>query len=98
MLLIIILIIAAIVTSIHFLFANLRPYRLGTLALMLWGAFVVLLFDHILTNLDVESGVLNSMIAGLAEENLVVGVMAAIPIIMVWITAMVITNRFNNTT
>lgn len=75
---------ALLVTAIGF-FASPR-YKLGFLSLMLWGATVMILVDHIL-------GYGGGELIETTPEALLVGIVMLIPVFTIWEVAVLISGK-----
>ena len=65
-----------------------RTYKLDLLSLMLWGASFMILVDHIL---GYEGGSFFEMETdGLISNSIILGIVMLIPVIMIWITVLII--------
>jgi hypothetical protein len=65
-----------------------RIYKLDLLSLMLWGASFMILVDHIL---GYEGGSFFEMETdGLIPNSFILGIVMLIPVIMIWITVLII--------
>jgi len=74
--------IAAILATVAWFFAP-RKYRLDVLGLMLWGATVMILVDHVL---GYEGGpFLEVETEGMISSGALLGVVMLIPVFAVWI-------------
>ncbi len=72
---------AAIAVTAFWFFAP-KKYRLGFLSLMLWGAGIMILIDHVL---GYEGGeFLEFQTSGLITNGTVLGIAMLIPIFAVW--------------
>ena len=67
-------------------------YRLGSLALMLWGAAVMVLVDHLI---GYEGGPFVTMhTGGYITNSMVLGLVMLIPVLVIW-QSMLLYDRFN---
>ncbi|MCM8763564.1 MAG: hypothetical protein NC927_00525 [Candidatus Omnitrophica bacterium] len=67
-----------------------KKYKLGFLALMLWGATIMILIDHIL---GYEGGpFLEKTTEGLIKNGTFLGIVMLIPILGIWAVSFLITN------
>jgi hypothetical protein len=65
-----------------------RIFKLDLLSLMLWGASFMILVDHIL---GYEGGSFVEMETdGLIPNSILLGIVMLIPVIMIWITVLII--------
>jgi len=65
-----------------------RIYKLDLLSLMLWGASFMILVDHIL---GYKGGSFVEMETdGLIPNSILLGIVMLIPVIMIWITVLII--------
>jgi len=77
------LITAIIATLLRFLLKN--KYKLGFLSLMLWGAIIMILVDHIL---GYKGGAfLETETDGLIKNSALLGIVMLIPVILIWLIA-----------
>lgn len=84
--------IAAIIVTI-FWFEAPKKFKLGSLALMLWGLSVMIFVDHIL---GYEGGAFLEMETdGLISSGVVLGIAMLIPIFIVWEVAIVLSKLKN---
>jgi hypothetical protein len=79
--------IAAIGVTILWYVAS-KIYKLELLSLMLWGASIMILVDHLLgyeggTFVEMETG-------GLITNSIVLGIVMLIPVFIIWITVLII--------
>ncbi|MFH1545634.1 MAG: hypothetical protein ABIE23_06145 [archaeon] len=81
---IITLIAAVAVTATCFLVKN-KKYKLGFLALMLWGAFIMVLVDHVLGFLSEGGGFIEFTTDGLISSGAMLGIAMRIPIAAIWV-------------
>jgi len=83
------LVAALLVTAVGF-FAP-KKYKLGLLSMMLWGAAVMILVDHVL---GYEGGeFLEIQTDGLITNGVVLGIVMLIPIFAIWETMVLISKR-----
>jgi hypothetical protein len=83
------LIAALFVTAVGF-FAP-KKYKLGVLSMMLWGAGVMILIDHVL---GFEGGeFLETQTNGLITNGIVLGITMLIPIFTIWEIMILISKR-----
>ncbi|MGE4357578.1 MAG: hypothetical protein AB7E08_03365 [Candidatus Omnitrophota bacterium] len=67
-----------------------KKYKLGFLSLMLWGATIMILIDHIL---GYEGGpFLEKTTEGMIRNATVLGMVMLIPILGIWLCSVLITN------
>jgi len=67
-----------------------RDYKLGFLALMLWGAVVMILVDHVL---GYEGGAfLEKTTDGMIKNGAMLGVAMLVPVFVTWGISLVISN------
>ncbi len=72
---------AAVIATAAWIFAG-KKYRLGFLALMLWGLSIMVLVDHVL---GYEGGSFIEMETdGLIGSGLILGIAMLLPIIVAW--------------
>jgi hypothetical protein len=85
--------IAAIGVTILWYVAS-KIYKLELLSLMLWGASIMILVDHLLgyeggTFVEMETG-------GLITNSIVLGIVMLIPVFIIWITVLIIKKQKQN--
>jgi len=86
------LIAAIIATFLWYLLK--KKYKLGFLSLMLWGATIMILVDHLL---GYEGGkFLELETDGLIKNGSLMGIWMLIPVLLIWIIAILI-SRFKKT-
>ncbi|MBC7081751.1 MAG: hypothetical protein H5T44_05885 [Thermoplasmatales archaeon] len=79
------LIFAIIATILHI---SIKKYRLNYLALMLWGAFLMIFVDHVL---GYEGGAfLEYETEGLINNGIILGIVMLIPVLIIWLALVVI--------
>ncbi|MCM8782579.1 MAG: hypothetical protein NC828_05985 [Candidatus Omnitrophica bacterium] len=67
-----------------------KKYKLGFLSLMLWGATIMILIDHLL---GYEGGsFLEKTTDGLIRSGGLLGIVMLVPVITIWLIALLITN------
>jgi len=67
-----------------------KDYRLDFLALMLWGAAVMILIDHIL---GYEGGeFLEKITDGMIKNGVVLGIAMLLPVFIIWGISLLISN------
>ena len=67
-----------------------KGYKLGFLALMLWGAAVMILVDHIL---GYKGGAfLEKTTDGMITNGTVLGIVMLVPVFVIWGASLLITN------
>jgi len=65
-----------------------KKYKLGFLSLMLWGAAIMILVDHLL---GYEGGqFLELETAGLVRSGILLGILMLIPVFIIWLAALFI--------
>ena len=70
-----------------------KKYKLGFLSLMLWGATIMILVDHLL---GYEGGqFLELETDGLVRSGTFLGILMLIPVFIIWLMALVIPNLKN---
>jgi len=80
---------ALFVTAVGFVVP--KKYKLGVLSMMLWGAVVMILIDHVL---GYEGGEFLEMeTSGLITNGAVLGIAMLIPIFTIWEVAILISKR-----
>jgi hypothetical protein len=83
------LVAALFVTAVGFLAP--KKYKLGALSMMLWGAAVMILIDHVL---GYEGGEFVAMQTnGLITNGVVLGIAMLIPIFTIWEIMVLISKR-----
>jgi len=76
---------SALLSTILWLFLK-KKYRLGFLSLMLWGATLMIMVDHIL---GYEGGQFIEMETdGLVQNSTILGIYMLVPIIGIWILSL----------
>lgn len=67
-----------------------KAYKLGFLALMLWGAAAMILVDHIL---GYEGGAfLEKTTDGMIQNSAALGIAMLVPVLIIWGTSFLIAN------
>lgn len=67
-----------------------KDYKLGFLALMLWGATVMILVDHVL---GYEGGkFLESTTDGMIQNGAMLGIAMLVPVFIIWGVSLLISN------
>ena len=67
-----------------------RDYKLGFLALMLWGAAVMILVDHVL---GYEGGAfLQKTTSGMIKNGAILGIAMLVPVFVTWGISLLISN------
>jgi len=75
-------------TVANFIFP--KKYKLGFLALMLWGAAAMILVDHIL---GYEGGIfLEKTTDGMIKNSTMLGITMLIPVFVIWGISLLISN------
>lgn len=83
--LIVTLIATVVVTAIYLLLKGYRKkYKLGFLALMLWGTFLMVLVDHLIAFISGEP-FMKVTTDGLIKSGTMLGIVMIIPIFVIWI-------------
>uniref|UniRef100_A0A7C6A8R6 Uncharacterized protein n=1 Tax=candidate division WOR-3 bacterium TaxID=2052148 RepID=A0A7C6A8R6_UNCW3 len=78
---------ALIVTLLWFVLK--KRYKLGLLSLMLWGATIMILIDHLI---GYEGGeFLVSKTDGIIKNGTLLGILMLIPVFLVWFVTLLIT-------
>ncbi|MFZ2975884.1 MAG: hypothetical protein WA055_04655 [Candidatus Moraniibacteriota bacterium] len=71
-----------------------KKYKLGFLSLMLWGATIMILVDHLL---GYEGGqFLETKTDGLVQNGILLGILMLIPVFAIWFIAILIPKLKNN--
>lgn len=87
--LIITLIATLLVSAIYLFFKDYRTkYKLGFLALMLLGTFIMVLIDHIIAFIGGEPFI-EFTTDGLINNGTLLGIMMIIPIFVIWIISLI---------
>ena len=74
--------IAAVIATALWALVHGGRYRLGTLSLMLWGATVMILVDHLI---GYEGGPFVTMhTGGLISSSIVLGLVMMVPVLIIW--------------
>lgn len=74
---------ALIFTSLALLFKN--RFKLGFISLMLWGAAIMILVDHLL---GYKGGVfLETETNGMIKNSTLLGIIMLVPVILIWLIA-----------
>ncbi|MFH1440007.1 MAG: hypothetical protein ABIG89_05545 [Candidatus Woesearchaeota archaeon] len=88
--LIITLISTIIVSTIYLLLKDYRKrLRLGFLALMLWGTFLMVLVDHIIAFIGGEPFI-EVITDGLIKNGTILGIIMIVPILIIWIISYIL--------
>jgi hypothetical protein len=67
-----------------------RDYKLGFLALMLWGAVIMILIDHIL---GYEGGAfLEKTTDGMITNGVLLGMVMLVPVFITWAVSLLVSN------
>lgn len=75
---------ALITTLLYFLLK--KKYKLGFLSLMLWGATIMILVDHLL---GYEGGkFLETETDGMIKNGILLGIVMLIPVFLIWFIAL----------
>lgn len=82
------LIAASLVTVLRLL--GIREYKLGMLSLMLWGATVMILVDHVLGYLHEGGEFIQVTTEGAITSGIVLGIVMLIPVLIIWGFAVVL--------
>ncbi|OGX14997.1 MAG: hypothetical protein A2166_00705 [Omnitrophica WOR_2 bacterium RBG_13_41_10] len=67
-----------------------KDYKLDFLALMLWGAAVMILIDHILGYEG--GGFLEKITDGMVKNSVVLGIAMLLPVFLIWGISLLISN------
>ena len=79
---------ATTITALNFILP--KRYKLGFLSLMLWGATIMILIDHLL---GYEGGeFFERTTDGLIKSGTTLGLVMLIPVIVIWLISLLITN------
>ena len=84
------LIAALAVTAVYLVSPNPKKYKLDWLAVMLWGASVMILVDH-LWEYDFTSPFLELTTDGLISDGILLGIVMLIPVFAVWELSVLVT-------
>jgi hypothetical protein len=76
-------------TGLYFLFG--RKYRLEVLSLMLWGATIMILVDHLMGYRGGEF--LERKTEGLISNAVLLGLFMLVPVVLVWLVIFLISLR-----
>jgi hypothetical protein len=71
-------------TALHYGAKRLRKFRFDFLALMLWGASIMVLVDHSIAFMNEGGEFVAITTDGLVPDAAVLGVLMAIPILAIW--------------
>ncbi len=80
---------AAVTASIAFFKVKNKKLKLDFLALMLWGAFIMVLVDRIIAFFNGEP-LIEFSTNGLIENSVLLGIAMILPVILVWIAVVLI--------
>jgi len=84
--------VAALVATLFWFLLNKR-FKLGFLSLMLWGATIMILVDHIV---GYEGGqLLETETNGLVKNSVLLGFAMLVPIFFIWLVAL-LTPKYQN--
>ena len=67
-----------------------KRYNLGFLALMLWGATIMILVDHILGYTG--GSFLEKTTDGMIKNSAVLGIVMLVPVLIIWAGSLLISN------
>lgn len=83
--------VAAATASAAFVFLRekRKPFKLGLLALMLWGTFIMVLVDHLIAYLE-GGPFIEFTTDGLIPDATLLGIAMVLPILIVWGAAVVL--------
>lgn len=84
---------SAIATTLLWHFLR-KKYKLGFLSLMLWGATIMILVDHLLGYEGDQF--LETKTNGLVENGILLGILMLIPVFTIWLIALFISKLKNN--
>ncbi|MEM3399794.1 MAG: hypothetical protein QXP42_03095 [Candidatus Micrarchaeia archaeon] len=82
---------ALLASSAYLLLKNLRKYRIGMLALMLWGVSIMVAVDHLVAFLNGEPFI-QLTTEGLVESSILLGILMLTPVFLVWAIFVCITS------
>lgn len=86
---------AAVGASAAYLgFKSLRKYSLSFLALMLWGAFIMVLVDHVMAFVHEGGGFIEVTTDGLVADAAILGILMVVPLLAIW--AIAVSTRFGD--
>jgi len=77
---------AVIVSLMHLKIKN-KKLRLDFFALMLWGAFVMILVDHIIGFITEGGNFIEFTTEGLISSGVMLGIAMFMPILVIWLLA-----------
>ncbi|MEX2684077.1 MAG: hypothetical protein Q6373_021085 [Candidatus Sigynarchaeota archaeon] len=83
------LIAALAVTAVYLALPNPKTYKLDWLAVMLWGASVMILVDHI-WGYDFASPFIEFTTDGLIADGFILGISMLIPVFAIWELAVLV--------
>jgi len=85
--------VSALIITLLYYFLK-KKYKLGFLSLMLWGATIMILVDHLL---GYEGGqFLESETDGLVRSGTLLGILMLIPVFIMWLIALLIPKLKNH--
>ncbi|MFH1895319.1 MAG: hypothetical protein ABIJ74_01915 [archaeon] len=79
--------IAALTASIAWMKIKNKKFKLGFLALMLWGTFIMVLVDHSIAFLGEGSPFIEFSTDGLISNAGLLGIAMLVPVFIVWLAA-----------
>lgn len=79
-------------TALHFLAKQLAKYKIGTLALMLWGAAVMIAIDKAIA-LPSGEPFIETATDGLVNDSLSLGITMVAAVIILWALFIALPNR-----
>ena len=84
--LIITFVFALIVSLMHFKIKN-KKLKLGFLALMIWGTFVMIFVDHVIAFLTEGGNFIEFSTTGLISNSALLGIAMVVPLVLIWVLA-----------
>lgn len=82
--LIVIFICALFATTLYLIIKDKERYQLNFLALMLWGAFIMVLVDHAITFMESGGEFIEVTTDGLVQNSIILGLLMVTPLVAVW--------------
>ena len=71
-------------TALHLKLKNSKTYQLGFLSLMLWGAFIMVLADHVIAFVHDGGEFFEVTTDGLVSSGAVLGILMIVPLFAIW--------------
>lgn len=85
---------AIIVSAMHFGLNGLKKLKLGFLALMLWGTFVMVLVDHTIAYVHEGGAFIEVTTEGPITNAAILGMLMIVPLLAIW--AIAISTKIGN--